>query len=241
MNRKMADAVLQMSEYNRFSKGIFGWVGFKTKWLDFENVERSAGETKWSVWKLFRYSLEGTSGFSVLPLALASVLGILFCGLSALVILVIIIRTLVWGDPVSGWPSWHVSCSWSAVYSYCALEFLDSTVLRLILRLSIVRSICFGNLVRKERRMQIIKGKKKIRGVIYLLLCLLTVFVCWLFVGRNGVFGAKVDWISQHSVIPDYFRQQFYDTGELFPEFAANLGGGQNIYNFSYYLVYIVR
>ena len=59
MNRKMADAVLQMSEYNRFSKGIFGWVGFKTKWLDFENVERSAGETKWSVWKLFRYSLEG--------------------------------------------------------------------------------------------------------------------------------------------------------------------------------------
>ena len=84
--------------------------------------------------------------------------------------------------------------------------------------------------------MQIIKGKKKIRGVIYLLLCLLTVFVCWLFVGRNGVFGAKVDWISQHSVIPDYFRQQFYDTGELFPEFAANLGGGQNIYNFSYKL-----
>ena len=105
MNRKMADAVLQMSEYNRFSKGIFGWVGFKTKWLDFENVERSAGETKWSVWKLFRYSLEGITGFSVVPLALASVLGILFCGLSALVILVIIIRTLVWGDPVSGWPS----------------------------------------------------------------------------------------------------------------------------------------
>lgn len=105
MNRKMADAVLQMSEYNRFSKGIFGWVGFKTKWLDFENVERSAGETKWSVWKLFRYSLEGITGFSVVPLALASVLGILFCGLSVLVILVIIIRTLVWGDPVSGWPS----------------------------------------------------------------------------------------------------------------------------------------
>ena len=105
MNRKMADAVLQMSEYNRFSKGIFGWVGFKTKWLDFENVERSAGETKWSVWKLFRYSLEGITGFSVVPLALASVLGILFYGLSALVILVIIIRTLVWGGPVSGWPS----------------------------------------------------------------------------------------------------------------------------------------
>ena len=105
MKRKMVQAVLEMSEYNRFSKGIFGWVGFKTKWLDFENVERSAGETKWSVWKLFRYSLEGITGFSVVPLALASVLGILFCGLSALMILVIIIRTLVWGDPVSGWPS----------------------------------------------------------------------------------------------------------------------------------------
>ena len=105
MKREMVDAILSMSEYNRFSKGIFGWVGFKTKWLDFENVERSVGETKWSVWKLFRYSLEGITGFSVVPLALASVLGILFCGLSALVILVIIIRTLVWGDPVSGWPS----------------------------------------------------------------------------------------------------------------------------------------
>ena len=105
MKRKMVDAILTMPEYNRFTKGIFGWVGFKTKWLDFENVERSAGETKWSVWKLFRYSLEGITGFSVVPLALASVLGILFCGLSALVILVIIIRTLVWGDPVSGWPS----------------------------------------------------------------------------------------------------------------------------------------
>lgn len=86
--------------------------------------------------------------------------------------------------------------------------------------------------------MQITEGKKWIHRGIYLSLCLLTVFVCWLFVGRNGVFGAKVDWISQHSVIPDYFRQQFYDTGELFPEFAANLGGGQNIYNFSYYGLY---
>ena len=105
MKRDMVNAILSMPEYNRFTKGIFGWVGFKTKWLDFENVERSAGETKWSVWKLFRYSLEGITGFSVVPLALASVLGILFCGLSALVILVIIIRTLVWGDPVSGWPS----------------------------------------------------------------------------------------------------------------------------------------
>ncbi len=86
--------------------------------------------------------------------------------------------------------------------------------------------------------MQVTENKKWLRRGIYLLLSLLTVFVCWVFVGRNGVFGAKVDWISQHSVIPDYFRQQFYETGELFPEFAANLGGGQNIYNFSYYGLY---
>lgn len=105
MNRKMVDAVLDMSEYNRFSKGIFGWVGFRTKWLEFENVERSAGETKWSLKKLFCYSMEGITGFSVAPLSLASIVGVLFCGLSFFMILVIIIRTLVWGDPVSGWPS----------------------------------------------------------------------------------------------------------------------------------------
>lgn len=105
MNRKMVDAVLDMSEYNRFSKGIFGWVGFRTKWLEFENVERSAGETKWSLKKLFCYSMEGITGFSVAPLSFASVVGVLFCMLSFLMILVIIVRTLIWGDPVSGWPS----------------------------------------------------------------------------------------------------------------------------------------
>ena len=105
MNRKMVDAVLDMSEYNRFSKGIFGWVGFRTKWLEFENVERSAGETKWSLKKLFCYSMEGITGFSVAPLSLASIVGVLFCGLSFFMILVIIVRTVVWGDPVSGWPS----------------------------------------------------------------------------------------------------------------------------------------
>lgn len=105
MKRKMVDAVLEMSEYNRFSKGIFGWVGFCTKWIEFENVNRCAGETKWSVWKLFRYSMEGITGFSVAPLSLASILGVVFCFLSFLLIFVIIVRTLVWGDPVSGWPS----------------------------------------------------------------------------------------------------------------------------------------
>ena len=105
MNRKFVDAVLSMCEYNRFSKGIFGWVGFETKWIEYENVKRSAGQTKWSFWKLFIYSLEGIIGFSTMPLALASVMGVLFCLLSFIIILFIIIRTLVWGDPVNGWPS----------------------------------------------------------------------------------------------------------------------------------------
>ena len=105
MKRKMVDAILEMSEYNRFSKGIFEWVGFRTKWMEFENVERSAGETKWSLRKLFFYSLEGITGFSVAPLSLASVVGILFCILSFLIIVFIIVRTIVWGDPVAGWPS----------------------------------------------------------------------------------------------------------------------------------------
>lgn len=105
MKRNMVDAVLDMSEYNRFSKGIFEWVGFRTKWLEFENVERSAGNTKWSLKKLFFYSLEGITGFSVAPLSLASVIGVLFCLLSFVLIGVIVVRTLIWGDPVSGWPS----------------------------------------------------------------------------------------------------------------------------------------
>ena len=105
MKRNMVDAVLEMSEYNRFSKGIFEWVGFRTKWLEYENIERSAGETKWSLKKLFVYSMEGITGFSVAPLSLASVLGLLFCLISFVMIVVIIIRTLIWGDPVSGWPS----------------------------------------------------------------------------------------------------------------------------------------
>lgn len=105
MRRNMVDAVLQMSEYNRFSKGIFSWVGFRTKWLSYENIERCAGTTKWSMKELFRYSLEGITGFSVAPLSLSAVLGVAFCGISFLMILVIVLRTLIWGDPVAGWPS----------------------------------------------------------------------------------------------------------------------------------------
>ncbi|MBO7600530.1 MAG: glycosyltransferase family 2 protein [Lachnospiraceae bacterium] len=105
MCRGMVEAIVSMREYNRFSKGIFGWVGFKTKWIEFENVERRKGETKWSFWGLFKYSLEGIMGFSTAPLAMASVLGIVFTLIAFLAILFIIIRTLIFGDPTNGWPS----------------------------------------------------------------------------------------------------------------------------------------
>ena len=102
MSRASVDA---MGEYNRFSKGLFGWVGFKTKWLEFENVERVAGETKWSFWKLFQYSLDGIVAFSSMPLYIASVLGAAMCGVSVIAILFIIIRQLTFGGSVAGWPS----------------------------------------------------------------------------------------------------------------------------------------
>lgn len=105
MKRQMVDAILSMSEYNRFSKGIFGWVGFNTKWIAYENIERVAGETKWNFWKLFLYSLEGIVAFSTVPLTLASIFGILFIFISFIVIITIIIKTLIFGDPTNGWPS----------------------------------------------------------------------------------------------------------------------------------------
>ncbi len=105
MRRKMVDAILALKEYNRFSKGIFSWVGFDTKWLEYENIERVAGETKWSFWKLFKYSLDGIMGFSTAPLGIASVLGILMFLVSAIMIVWIVIKTLAWGDPVAGWPA----------------------------------------------------------------------------------------------------------------------------------------
>ena len=105
MRRPMVDAILSMTEYNRFTKGIFGWVGFKTKWIEYENVERVAGETKWSFWKLFKYSLEGIMAFSTAPLALASLIGVVMCGIAAIAIIFIVVRALLFGDPTSGWPS----------------------------------------------------------------------------------------------------------------------------------------
>ena len=105
MSRKVVNAILSMGEYNRFSKGIFGWIGFKKKWLEYENVERVAGETKWSFWKLFLYALDGILAFSTLPLVLSSVFGLICCLLAFVMIIVVIIRTLVFGDPTAGWPS----------------------------------------------------------------------------------------------------------------------------------------
>lgn len=105
MSRQMVDAILSLKEYNRYSKGIFSWVGFKTKWLTFENAQRVAGTTKWNFWKLFAYSMESIVGFSTVPLLISSIAGILFCIISFIMILVIIIKTLIFGDPVSGWPS----------------------------------------------------------------------------------------------------------------------------------------
>ena len=105
MTRQVVDAILSMQEYNRFTKGIFGWVGFRTKWLEYENVERARGETKWSFWKLFLYSLDGITAFSTVPLMIAAVVGVLFCILAFLMIIFIIVRKLIFGDPVSGWPS----------------------------------------------------------------------------------------------------------------------------------------
>lgn len=170
------------------------------------------------------------------PLSVAAVLGVVFCGVSFLMILVLVVRTLIWGDPVAGWPSMVcVILFMGGIQLLCMGimgEYLSKTYLESKHRpIYIVRSSSYEN-SRKQ-------GESRIT---YLLSCLLlagiTVAACWFFAGRYGVFGANMDWISQHSVFPEYFRQQFYQTGQFFPEFAANIGGGQNIYHFSYYGLY---
>ena len=105
MTRQFVNSLLDMKEYNRFSKGLFGWVGYKTKWIEFENVERVAGETKWSFWKLFIYAVDGIVAFSTAPLAIASVIGMLMLFVAFFFIIFIVVRTLMFGDPVAGWPS----------------------------------------------------------------------------------------------------------------------------------------
>ena len=105
MKRSMVDAIISMSEYNRFSKGIFGWIGFRTYWLPYKNVERVAGETKWNFWKLFKYAVSGIINFSQAPLTIASWFGTAMTGFSFLTLLTIIIRKLIFDDPVQGWAS----------------------------------------------------------------------------------------------------------------------------------------
>ena len=105
MSRNFVDSLLRMSEYSRFSKGLFGWVGFKTKWIAYENVERAAGETKWSFWKLLLYSIEGIVAFSTLPLSISVFFGIIFAFLSFIGLVLVVIRAAIFGDPVAGWPS----------------------------------------------------------------------------------------------------------------------------------------
>ncbi len=105
MTRQMVDSILSLKEYNRYSKGLFSFVGYKTKWLEYENVQRVAGSTKWSFWKLLIYAFEGIIAFSTTPLMIAALVGIIFFIVSFIMIIVIIVRTLTFGDPVSGWPS----------------------------------------------------------------------------------------------------------------------------------------
>lgn len=105
MSRQFVDALLEMGEYNRFSKGLFGWVGFKTKWLEYENIERVAGETKWSFWKLFLYSVDGIVAFSTMPLSLSALLGVCMCMVSVLAVIFIIVRQILYGGSAFGWPS----------------------------------------------------------------------------------------------------------------------------------------
>ena len=105
MKRQVVDSIISLREYNRYSKGLFSFVGYNTKWIEYENIERVAGETKWSFWKLFKYAIEGITAFSTTPLIISSVIGIVFCIVAFLAIILIIIKTLVFGDPTSGWPS----------------------------------------------------------------------------------------------------------------------------------------
>ena len=105
MTRQMVDAIISLKEYNRYSKGLFSFVGFDTKWLEYENIERVAGETKWSFWKLFIYAIDGICAFSTAPLVISAIIGFLFCIISFIMIIFIITKTLIYGDPVSGWPS----------------------------------------------------------------------------------------------------------------------------------------
>lgn len=105
MNRKFVNALLHLEEYNRFSKGLFGWVGFKNKWIEYENVECNAGETSWSFWSLFKYSIEGITAFTTVPLVFSSIVGVLLCIIAIFAVFYFILRKMLYGNPVNGWAS----------------------------------------------------------------------------------------------------------------------------------------
>jgi glycosyltransferase involved in cell wall biosynthesis len=105
MTRQVVDAILELCEYNRFSKGLFNWVGFNTKWLEFENIQRSAGSSSWSFWSLFNYSIEGIVAFTTIPLSISTFLGIIFSIVSFIMIIVLVLRKILYANPVAGWTS----------------------------------------------------------------------------------------------------------------------------------------
>lgn len=105
MTRQVVDAILQLEEYNRFSKGLFNWIGFKTKWIEYENIERTSGETSWSFWGLFKYSIEGIVGFTTAPLSLSTFFGIFFSIVAFILIIIVVLKNILFGDAVQGWTS----------------------------------------------------------------------------------------------------------------------------------------
>ena len=156
MSRRMTDAVLEMSEYNRFSKGIFSWVGFRTKWFDYENIERVAGQTKWNFWGLFKYSIEGIVGFSTAPLVFAALMGVIFCIAAFVGIVFVVVRALMFGDPTSGWPSMIcIMLLCSGVQLFClgiVGEYLSKTYLEVKHRPIYIIQETNEILTRKEER-----------------------------------------------------------------------------------------
>lgn len=147
MSRTMVNAIIEDREYNRFSKGIFSWVGFKTKWLSYENIERSAGTTKWSFWGLFKYSIEGILAYSSVPLYFASIIGVVIFFLSLIAMVVVIVKKLVFGDPVQGWAS-----------IACILLFLGGIILLCLGIIGLYLSKIY--LETKKRQIYIVKEKK---------------------------------------------------------------------------------
>ena len=150
MKREMVDAILSMSEYNRFSKGIFGWIGFKTYWLPFENVERVAGTTKWNFWGLFMYAISGIVNFSEMPLHISSLFGIIMTAVSFVMLIFVFVRRLIFGDPIAGWAS-----------TMCVIIFIGGIQL---LCLGIMGEYIGKTYMETKKRPQYIVGRTNIKN-----------------------------------------------------------------------------